>query len=171
MQKGDYDTAIASWKQALQEKPSASVTTALAEVHFRRGLTRFHRDGQHQAGLSDLDEAACLVPDDPRYAYHVGLAHHHVGDLDVALMAYHLTLDADPAFVRAAELAVLAVLEQGQDPAHTAAWGFLPPGRQAELTLLVELLGHTQMSWTVNGHPLRIIPELLKLDLKVARTR
>lgn len=36
---------------------------------------------------------------------------------------------------------------------------------------LVELLGHTQMSWTVNGHPLRIIPELLNLDLKVARTR
>jgi len=32
---------------------------------------------------------------------------------------------------------------------------------------LVELLGHTQMSWTVNGHPLRIIPEVLNLDLKV----
>ena len=121
--QGDYDAAIAAWKQALREKPSARVTAALAEVYFRRGLARFHRQGHRQAGLSDLDEAARLVADDPRYAYHLGLAHHHKqGDLDAALAAYRLALDADPSFVRAAELTILALLEQGQDPVQIAAW-------------------------------------------------
>jgi len=138
--RGDYDAAIAAWKQALRGKPSARVTAALAEVYFRRGLMRFHREGRREAGLSDLDEAARLAPDDPRYAYHLGLAHHHEGDLDAAMTAYHLALDADPSFVRAAELAVLALLEQGQDPAQTAAWQVLPPDRQAEFRALVGLL-------------------------------
>ncbi len=139
--QGDYDAAIAAWEQALVEKPSAQVTAALAEVHFRRGLNRFHRDGQRPAGLSDLAEAAKLVADDPRYAYHLGLALHQQGDLNAALAAYRLALEADPSFVRAAELAVLASLEQGQDPLQTAAWHALPPDRQAELRPLVGLLG------------------------------
>jgi tetratricopeptide (TPR) repeat protein len=119
--QGDYDAAIAAWKQSLQEKPTPRVTAALAEVYFRRGLTRFHRDGQRPAGLSDLAEAARLAPGDLRYTYHLGLAHHHQGSLDVALAAYLLALDADPSFLRAAELAVLALLEQGQNP--------VPPGK------------------------------------------
>jgi tetratricopeptide (TPR) repeat protein len=139
--QGDYDAAIAAWEQALREKPSAQVTAALAEVHFRRGLIRFHREGQHPAGLSELDEAARLAPDDPRYAYHLGLAHHHQGNLGAALAAYRLALETDPSFVRAAELAVLALLEQGQNPVQTAAWKALPPDHQAEFRVLVELLG------------------------------
>jgi len=138
--QGDYDAAIAAWKEALGEKPSAPVTAALAEVHFRRGLVRFHRDGQRPAGLSDLAEAAKLVTNDPRYTYHLGLAHHHQGDLDAALPAYRLALKTDPSFARAAELAVLALLEQEQDPLPTAAWQTLPADRQAELRPLVGLL-------------------------------
>jgi len=139
--QGDYDLAIAAWEQALGEKPSAQVTAALAEVHFRRGLTRFHRDGQRPAGLSDLAKAAKLVAGEPRYAYHLGLAYHYQGNLDAALAAYRLALEADPSFVRAAELAVLALLEQGQNLVQTAAWHALPPDRQAELRPLVGLLG------------------------------
>ena len=138
--QGDYDAAIAAWKHALGEKPSAQVIAALAEVYFRRGLTRFHRDGQRPAGLSDLAEAAKLVADNPRYAYHLGLARHHQGDLDAAVAAYRLALKADPSFVRAAELTVLALLEQGQNPVQTAAWQALPQNRQAELRDLAGLL-------------------------------
>lgn len=139
--QGNYDAAIAAWEQALVEKPSAQVTEALAEAYFRRGLVRFHREGQRPAGLSDLAKAAKLVADDPRYAYHLGLAHHYQGNLDAALTAYRLALEADPSFVRAAELAVLASLEQGQDPLQTDAWHALSPDRQAELRPLVGLLG------------------------------
>jgi tetratricopeptide (TPR) repeat protein len=138
--QGDYDAAIAAWKHALGEKPSVQVTAALAEVYFRRGLTRFHRDGQRPAGLSDLAEAAKLVANDPRYTYHLGLARHHQDDLNAALAAYRLALEADPSFVRAAELAVLALLEQDQNPVQTAAWQALPPDRQAEFRDLAGLL-------------------------------
>jgi tetratricopeptide (TPR) repeat protein len=104
-------------------------------------MVRFHRDGQHSAGLSDLAEAAKLVANDPRYTYHLGLAHHNQGDLNAALAAYGLALAAAPSFVRAAELAVLALLEQGQNPLQTAAWHALSPDLQAEHRPLVGLLG------------------------------
>jgi sterol desaturase/sphingolipid hydroxylase (fatty acid hydroxylase superfamily) len=32
---------------------------------------------------------------------------------------------------------------------------------------LIELLGHSQMSWSVDGHPLRILPELTGLNLQI----
>ncbi len=150
-QRGDYDEAIAAWEQARQtctgrserENPSATLTTALAEVYFRRGLLRFYHYHQHEAGLSDLDEASRLVAGDPRYTYHLGLAHHHQDNLDTAIAAYRLALDADPAFTRAAELAILALLEQGKDPTQETAWKVLSAERQVELSPLVHLvLGH-----------------------------
>ncbi len=138
--RGDYDGAIAAWEQARQERPSEALTTALAEVYFRRGLLWFYRWRQHDAGLSDLDKAAHLVPGDPRYAYHLGLAHHHQDNLDAAITAYRLALDADPAFIRAAELAVLVLLERGRDPTQDATWSALPSERQIELSPLVRLV-------------------------------
>lgn len=137
--QGDYEGAIAAWEQAHQESPSGWLTAALAEVYFRRGLARFYRQ-QQDAGLSDLDKAARLAPDRPRYAYHLGLAHHHQGNPDTALTAYRLALNADPTFSRAAEMAVLALLEKGQNPIQTAEWKALPPARQAELKPLVGLV-------------------------------
>lgn len=149
--QGDYDAAIAAWQQALGENPSPSLTAALAEVFFRRGLIRFHRDGQQRAGLSDLAEAATLVADEPRYLYHLGVAYHRQGNLNKALAAYRQALQADPSFVRAAELTVLALLEQGQNPVPTAAWKVLPPARQAELRALVALLHGQPMA--ARPHP------------------
>ena len=138
--RGDYDGAIAAWEQARQESPPATLAAALAEVYFRRGLLRFYRWSQHETGLSDLDEAVHLIPGDPRYAYHLGLAHHHQDNLAPAITAYRLALDADPAFTRAAELAVLVLLEQGRDPTQDATWSALPSERQAELSPLIRLV-------------------------------
>ena len=138
--RGDYDGAIAAWEQARQEKPSPTLTAALAEVYFRRGLLWFYRWQQHDAGLSDLDEAVHLAPGDPRYAYHLGLAHHHQDSLGAAIAAYRLALDADPAFTRAADLVALVLLEQGRDPTRDAAWRVLPSERQAELSPLIGLV-------------------------------
>jgi len=138
--RGDYDGTIAAWEQARQENPSPALTAAVAEVYFRRGLLWFYRWNQHDAGLSDLDKAAHLAPGDPRYAYHLGLAHHRQDNLGPAITAYRLALDADSTFTRAAELAVLVLLEQGRDPTQDAAWGALPSERQAELGLLIRLV-------------------------------
>jgi len=138
--RGDYDGAIAAWEQARQESPSEALTTALAEVYFRRGLLWFYRWQKHDAGLSDLDEAVHLAPGEPRYAYHLGLAHHHQDSLGTAIAAYRLALDAAPAFTRAAELVALVLLEQGRDPTQDAAWRALPSERQAELSPLIRLV-------------------------------
>jgi tetratricopeptide (TPR) repeat protein len=138
--RGDYDSAIAAWEKAREQKPSAELTTALAEVYFRRGVVRFHRHGQQETGLPDLDEAARLVPGEPRYAYHLGLAHHQRGDLATALTAYCLALAADPGFGRAAEMAVLAMLEQGENPLPSEAWKALAAARQSEFRALVALM-------------------------------
>jgi sterol desaturase/sphingolipid hydroxylase (fatty acid hydroxylase superfamily) len=32
---------------------------------------------------------------------------------------------------------------------------------------LLELLGHSQMAWSVSGHPLRILPEMAGIDIKI----
>jgi tetratricopeptide (TPR) repeat protein len=138
--RGDYDSTIATWEKAYQENASAALGTALAEVYFRRGLVQFHRQRQHASGLADLEQAARLAPGDPRYAYHLGLAHHHQADLDTAIAAYRLALDSDPGFVRAAELTVLALLERGKDPVQDVIWKALPADRQAALGLLVALV-------------------------------
>ncbi len=138
--QGDYDQAIASWEAAYQKTPSPKLAAALAEVYFRRGLVRFYQNLQQDSGLRDLDRAAKLAPNDPRYAYHLGLAHHRLGDLDAARTAYHLALEADPSFHRAAELYVLLLMEQGQDPTQSAAWRALPLKRQRALRPVVDLV-------------------------------
>jgi tetratricopeptide (TPR) repeat protein len=140
LHRGDYDAAIPAWEQALEEDPSPEVSAALAEVHFRRGLSRLYRGGQREAGLADLREAARLVPSDPRFMYHVGLAHHKQGKLDLALQAYQMALQADPTFARAADLAVLALLEKGRDPSQTTVWKNLSSDSRTELTALAGLL-------------------------------
>jgi tetratricopeptide (TPR) repeat protein len=138
--RGDYDSAIAAWEKAYQENASAALGAALPEVYFRRGLVRFHRQHEHGSGLADLEQAARLAPGDPRYAYHLGLAHHHQADLDTAIAAYRLALDADPDFIRAAELAIVALLEQGKDPVRDTTWQRLPADEQAVFRPLVALV-------------------------------
>jgi tetratricopeptide (TPR) repeat protein len=140
LRRGDYDGAIAAWEQVQEKSPSQALTSALAEVYFRRGLVRFYRHGQQKSGLADLEQAARLTPGEARYAYHLGLAHHRRADLDTAFTAYLLALDADPRFSRAAEMAILAMLEQHKDPVKSAAWETLPVDRQAEFKPLIALV-------------------------------
>ncbi len=138
--RGNYDAAITIWEEAYQQAPSPKLAAALAEVYFRRGLNRFYQQRQQESGLHDLKRAAQLVPNDSRYTYHLGLAHHRRGDLDKASIAYRLTLKADPSLHRAAELYVLALLEQGNDPTQSAAWRALPLEQQKSWRPLVALV-------------------------------
>jgi tetratricopeptide (TPR) repeat protein len=138
--RGDFDAAIVAWEQALRQQPSPAVTAALAEVRFRRGLARLQDPAQASAAVADLDAAVHLMPGDPRYHYHLGRAHHLLGNLAAALPAYAATLELDPTFLRAAELAVLIALEKGEKPRKTAAWNLLAPQQQSEFELLSAIL-------------------------------
>ena len=143
--RGDFDAAIAAWEQAVDQGSPADVVAALAEVRFRRGLARLTDPDRAAAALTDLKEATRLLPGDPRYAYHLGRAYHLGGNLPAALPAYEATLELDPTFVRAAELAVLAALELGKNPRRTRAWDLLSPQQQTEFEhLSVVLAGGPQ---------------------------
>src|SRR5256885_1774002 len=86
-QAGHIDDAIAIWSLVVEQ--DQQLVPALAEAHFRRGLTR--PAGTEQ--LSDLQRAVVLRPDDIRFHYHLGLALHRVGDLARAIAQYRSVLD------------------------------------------------------------------------------
>ena len=128
--QNDLEKALLSW-----EKIPANLRPAilLAEGHFRRGLALFYGPDT-QAGLSHLQTAAAYQPTDPCYAYHLGLARHHLGDIPAALAAYQTARQfAGPFAARAAYPLALALLQNGQDPAAAPVWNDLTPAEQSIL--------------------------------------
>jgi len=122
--RGNYGQAIAAWERVGQQTPDARPVSALAQVYFRRGLNRVYgQSPDPQAGLSDLEQASRLQPDDPCYAYHLGLAAHRLGNLDGAVRAYRAARKHAGEFAdRAAYPLALALLQRGEDPASAPVW-------------------------------------------------
>jgi tetratricopeptide (TPR) repeat protein len=76
--------------------------------------------------LNDLDQAAELQPDDPRFVYHLALAAHRQGHLDEAIRHYQtVRRNGDELAQRAAYPLALALLQRGEDPAQTTLWSAL----------------------------------------------
>lgn len=61
---------------------------------------------------NDLQHAAGLVPGDPRFVYHLGLALHRANDPKQAIEHYRATLRLDPNWPGAGLLLALASLQQ-----------------------------------------------------------
>ncbi len=125
----DYAAALQHW--SLPELAGDErLRAALAEAHFRLGLNLRHLPEQ---GLAHLRRAVELAPNDPRYAYHLGLGLHRANKLTEARAAY----------ARAAELGaphaglgyVRGLLELELNPA--AALSELP-GLSAEQQAVLE---------------------------------
>jgi Flp pilus assembly protein TadD len=85
-----FGDAIKFWEHAARHNPA--VTPALAEAHFRRALASTTPPDQQ---MLDLQRATALVPNDARYYYHLGLAHHRRGDRASARIAYDIVAAAD----------------------------------------------------------------------------
>jgi len=95
----------------------------------------YGRSSDPQAGLSDLQQAARLQPDNPCYAYHLGLAAHRMGDLDRAVRAYQVARKGRGGFAdRVAYPLALALLQRGEDPASAPVWSALLAEEQAMLS-------------------------------------
>ncbi len=126
----EYEKAIATWEKIpLQKRP----IVMLAEARFRLGLKLFY-GAAPQDGLAHLKIAAQALPDDPTYAYHLGLAFHRQGNLPGALSAYQTTRKKPgPIAARAAYPLALALLQSGQDPAANPIWKELTPAEQTTL--------------------------------------
>ena len=125
--RADYGKAIETWERVGKQTPDLLLTAALAESYFRRGLQQLHNSApEPQAGLADLQRTVDLVPDDPCYAYHLGLAAHHQGDLDLAVRSYYVACHDDNEFAaRAAYPMALALLQRGEDPSSQVVWSAL----------------------------------------------
>ena len=113
----DYDQAIEIWEGVSPYVSHDRLTDVLAQAYFRRGLERTYGDSPSpEAGLSDLEHAYALQPDDPCYAFHFGLAAHRLGDLDRAIQAYRVARQDGGEFVhRAAYPLAVALAQQGVD--------------------------------------------------------
>ncbi len=133
---GDYSRAIEIWERVGQQTSNMRSVPALAQVYFRRGLMRMYgRSPDPRAGLSDLEQAAKLQPDDPCYAYHLGLAAHRLGDLDRAVRAYQIARKGQGRLTdRAAYPLALALLQRGEEPASAPVWSALSAEEQAMLS-------------------------------------
>ena len=129
---GDYTQAIGIWELIPVGLRPAS---ALAEAYFRRGLERFY--GPHadpDAGLKDLEQAVVYQPNDPCYAYHLGLAAFHQGALEQAVRSYRAARQVKgPFFRRAAYPLAVALFQQGLDPDTDPVWGDLTAEERARL--------------------------------------
>ncbi len=125
-ERGDYAKAIEVWERVRQRAPRILPPSALAEAYFRRGILRLYKTGKHRAGLSDLNQAAELQPDDPRCVYHLGLVTHSQGYLDEAIRHYRTVRQKGGKLARrAAYPLALALLQRGEDPAQTPVWDAL----------------------------------------------
>jgi tetratricopeptide (TPR) repeat protein len=132
---GDYDGAIEMWERAGQQTPQMRPTSALAQVYFRRGLKRIYgQPSDLTGGIDDLSRAVGLLPDDPGYTYHLGLAAHRLGELGRAIPAYRAARKGGGEFAnRAAYPLALALSQQGQEPSDDPVWSALSAEEQAML--------------------------------------
>ena len=132
--QGSYNEAIEEWEKVKEAKPSMLPTATLAEVYFRRGITRFYSDGKDEKALEDLQQAINLLPNEPRYHYHLGLMLHHRGDPDRAIPHYRKAQTGDASLTeRSAYPLALALLQAGEAPEEDDVWANLSSEEQAML--------------------------------------
>jgi tetratricopeptide (TPR) repeat protein len=126
-ERGDLNAAIDAWEEALRKAATPTLTTALAEIYFRRGVTSV------PPGLNDLQRAVELAPSDSRLQYHLGRTHHWRGDLDEAVAIYRALVEKDPPYRRAAFPLAQILTVQGHDAATDPVWSQLSPNEQDRL--------------------------------------
>ncbi len=116
--RGDYDLAVAAWRRVSRAQRDPALTAAFAEAQFRQGL-KGHLDG--------LRQAANLAQDEPRYLYHLALAHHRAGELEQAEPLYRRLIEGDDLPARAAAAWGLLLMQSRRRPSRDPLWGRLAP--------------------------------------------
>lgn len=103
---GRMDAAITAWSEMPNKSPG--VIEALAEAHFRRGLSLSNIQDQ----IADMRRAIELAPNDMRYRYHLGLALHRNNELSAAIECYQAVLRQHPEWHWCGKVLALAELER-----------------------------------------------------------
>lgn len=109
---GDLPGAITSYKRAVFTDGDSS--------QYRNHLAgALMASGNYEEAIYNLEQAARLVPAEPKYLVNLGYAHHRKGDETRALVYYLRALMLDPRDVRARLFAgyALELLGYGQEAA------------------------------------------------------
>ena len=142
-----YPQAIAAWQQVLQlDEP---LTRARAEAHFRLGVSGSTDSlAQSEAALTQLRHASDLVPADPIYAYHLGLALHRQGRTSEARDHYQRAVANGLARKGSGVVMALAELELDPHADVAAVPGVSDADVQTLAPILAFLRGQTQPQTT-----------------------
>ncbi len=132
---GDYNQAIETWERVRAQSADMLPAAALAEAYFRRGQELLAAPQPNlELGLQDMQRASELRPEDPCYAYHLGLAAQRCGQPDIAIINYEKVRRSSNDFARrAAYPLALALLQEGIDPAGKPVWADLTEHERAML--------------------------------------
>ncbi len=148
LKRGDYDEALEIWEgiQPQNLQPSEGIV----EAYFRRGLKRLYGPNtDDEAGMEDLRLAFNLQPEDPVYAYHYGLACHHLGKLEEALRAYQDALQGqDDLRERVAYPLALANQQLGHDPSKLPVWSML---NATERAMFEQISAFSRRPYTISS--------------------
>ena len=130
--RGDASAAIRHWQGARyglagDGARAGQLTAALAEAYFRRGVTA------SPANLDDLAEAMRLQPDEPRFQYHLALAHQRRGEWQPAIGLYRVLLEHSPPYSRVAFPLAVALIAAGRQPRRDPVWQLLAADEQERI--------------------------------------
>lgn len=132
--QANYGAAIDAWEQALSKQDTPpNLPAALAEAYFRRALT------SPTPALADLQQAVKLAPTEPRYRYHLALAHHRLNQTEQAESLYCQLLAESPPFQRAAFPLAQLLVDKGQEVTIDPVWSHLSYEEQNRLTAVLAL--------------------------------
>lgn len=132
---GDYQQAIETWERVRAQSPDMLPAAVLAEAYFRRGQQYLAAPKPNlELGLQDMQRASDLQPEDPCYAYHLGLAAQHSGKPGLAILCYEKVRRSANNFARrAAYPLALALLQEDVDPVSKPVWADLTEHERAML--------------------------------------
>ncbi|MBR8827442.1 MAG: SUMF1/EgtB/PvdO family nonheme iron enzyme [Gomphosphaeria aponina SAG 52.96 = DSM 107014] len=122
-EKGDYETAIANYDEALKLNPNE------AKIFLRRGIARYYQ-GDHQGAIKDYTEAIAINFKDPYAYYNRGMAKSEIGDQLGAIADYTkaIEINAKDAYTYYGRGKVLAEIgdDQGAIADYTEAINLNP---------------------------------------------
>ena len=104
---GQYEEAIASYKEALRIKPDD------ADAHYNLGVT-YGESGQYEEAIASYKEALRIKPDDADAHYNLGYAYRKLGQYEEAIASFKKSIRIKPDDANAHYSLGLAYDESGQ---------------------------------------------------------
>jgi tetratricopeptide (TPR) repeat protein len=115
--------AARRWRDRDADPLFGSWSALAAEAHFRQGLALL-AEGRPRAVPDEMEQAVAWCPGDATYLFHLGLAHHRLGQWEQAITAYKRAWEIQPSF-RVVYHEALATLQSRAPEVTAQEWAAL----------------------------------------------